>query len=446
MAGERKEPKHLDLESRKTSFEEITKSYLPHEAIAEASRCLFCHEPPCRKGCPAGIEIEKFIKAIKTKNFRGAHKIIRKANPLGGICGRVCPTEVLCEEQCRSTDLTEPIAIKQLQRFVTDMPIPPLPLAPSTGKRVAVIGSGPAGLSSAAWLRSFGHEAVIFEAHEKAGGVMRYGIPAYRLPDNIVDIEIDYIKSLGVEIRLNTRVEGSLQEFMQKEGFDALFLALGLGKSKKTDYTEKELTGLWDFEEFLEAAKSDNKPFVGENAAVIGGGNVAIDSACTALRLGAKNVTIVYRRTANEMPAWKEEVESAQEEGIQFLFLTCPLKVIGGQDGKVMALECHKMMLGEVDSSSRPAPIPIPASEFQFYADTVIIAIGQDSPKIDDKEITLTPKGFIKVNNETMETSVAGIFAGGDAVNGGTTVVQAVAEGKKAAENIDAYFKKLSIV
>jgi glutamate synthase (NADPH/NADH) small chain len=448
----RQEPPKLSPGERVKNFKEVVGTYLPHQAIAEAARCLFCHDAPCNKNCPAGIDVAGFIRRIRGKDFRSAIRIIKENNFLPGICARVCPVEELCEKACSSTELTEPINISALQRFVSDLKtekeVKPPEKASPTGKKVAVIGSGPAGIAAAAELSKRGHEVTIFEAKEVLGGTLVYGIPPYRLPKDVAGWEIKRISDLGVKIKVNKPIRKIKGLF--DEGFDAIFIGTGMMKSISLNIPGEDLKGVYLGFELLErvskAALGEGElpSLSGKRVAVIGGGDVAIDAARCGLRLGAKDVILVYRRTQEEMPAHVSEVNAAKEEGVKFRFLSAPIKILG-DEGRVIGLECIRMELGPKDETGRRRPIPIPGSEFRLDVDVVIEAIGQ---AIDEKFIQDNPDikisgGRIVVDEKSM-TSSPGVFAGGDVVNGGATVVQAIAEGKKAAEGINNYLNSLN--
>lgn len=445
MAGREPTPK-LSLERRVKGFEEIKGAYRPQQAVAEAARCLYCDDPPCNQGCPAGIDVLGFIQRLKTRNFSGAYRLIRRENPLGAICSRICPTEQLCEKECSSTELNEPIAIADLQRFVTDLELEKgielPPKAKSSGKKVAIIGSGPAGLACASQLALLGHSPTIFEKERIPGGVLRNGIPEYRLPKRIVDRELDYLKRLGVEIKTNSEVKKIGPLF--KKGFEAIFIAIGANEPVYMGIPGENLEGVYTAQEFLRRAKNNPKGLkIGRRVAVIGGGNVAMDSASTALRLRAREVAIIYRRTQKEMPAWREEIEEAREEGVWFSFLTLPTRFLGKK--RLEGMECIRMGLGKKDRSGRPRPVPIRGSEFTMPINTVILAIGQRSDPSFSKMnpgLEIDRAGLVIVKKKTQATSLKGVFAGGDIVSGGATVVEAIGEGKRAAVAIDKYLKK----
>jgi glutamate synthase (NADPH/NADH) small chain len=444
MAGREPTPT-LNLKKRVKSFSEIKGNYRLRQALAEAARCLYCDDPPCNKGCPAGIDVSGFIQRIKTKNFAGAWRLIRKDNPLGAICSRLCPTEELCARECSSTELNEPIAIADLQRFVTDLELKrgiELPgKVKSTGKKVAVIGSGPAGLACGAQLVSLGHSPTIFEKAPVPGGILRNGIPEYRLPKKIIDKEFDYLKKLGVKIKTNSPIRKF--SFLFKKGFKAIFIAIGANEPVYLGIPGENLSGVCTAQEFLSAAKNNPKGLkIGRRVAVIGGGNVAMDAASCALRLKAKEVTVIYRRTERQMPAWRDEIEGAREEGVFFRFLSLPTRFLGKK--KIEKMVCSRMKLGPKDKSGRPRPTPIKGSDFTIPVDTVILAIGQRADTSFAKanpRLKVDKRGRVVTKKKTQATSLKGVFAGGDIVNGGATVVQAIAEGKRAAMAIDKYLR-----
>jgi len=455
--AERQEPKTLPLEERVKSFEEVEGTYLPHQAFAEASRCLFCHDAPCNKGCPAGIDVVKFIRRIKTKDFRSAIRTVRESNVLAGVCGRVCPSEKLCEKQCSATELVEPINIPSLHRFLTDLELQKgmeLPKkAEPTGKRVAVIGSGPAGLAAATELAKAGHEVTIFEAKPEPGGVMTYGVPPYRLPKDTVMAEIDFVKRLGVEIRTNTLIDEKLNiDALFAQGFDAIFIGAGVEKPYSIGLPGEDLKGVYSALEFLAQVNiwqsEPGKKFpleVGKRALVIGGGNVAMDAACSLLRLGAEEVHVACLESFEEMPAFPCEIEFAKEEGIEFHPRSKPLRIIGDENGRVKGFEGIGIRWKEPGNFSPSNAVPIEGTEFSLEVDTVVEAIGQGpNPALAQalKDIKTKGRGLIIVDEETRMTSREGVFAGGDIVNGGDTVVQAIGEGKKAAQGINNYLKR----
>jgi glutamate synthase (NADPH/NADH) small chain len=450
-----------DPNERNQDFFEVNRGLSAKAAVTEAKRCWDCANPQCVKGCPVGIDIPSFVKMIEIGDFDQSVRKLKETNALPAICGRVCPQETQCEEVCNLKKATgTPVAIGNLERFVADferekgdMFIPSLP--PSTGKKVAIIGSGPAGLTVAGDLALKGHQCTIFEALHVPGGVLWYGIPEFRLPKSILEAEVDYLQKLGVELRTNFVVglTATLQE-LKKEGFDAFFVGTGAGLPNFMRIPGENLIGVYSANEYLtrvnlmrgfEFPEYDTPVFMGENAVVLGGGNVAMDSVRTAKRLGAEKSTIVYRRSRVEMPARVEEVHHAEEEGIEFHFLTAPTRFIGDDKGHVKAMECIQMELGEPDDSGRRRPVPIEGSEFIMEADLVVVAIGNSpNPLIPQTtpQLKVGRWGNIEVNWDTMETSMKGVYAGGDIIRGGATVILAMGDARIAANEIDKYLKK----
>lgn len=446
------------VEERIRSFEEVALGYTKEQAIAEARRCLKCKEPKCVKGCPVGIEIREFVSLIGEGKFEEAIKKIKEKNSLPAICGRVCPQEDQCTGECVLGEKGDPINIGALERFATDYElekgIEAPKIAESTGKKVAVVGSGPAGLTVAAELAKLGHEVAIFEALHSPGGVLTYGIPEFRLPKKIVKAEVEYVQRLGVGVKTNIIVGKmiALGELFDM-GFQAVFVGTGAGLPRFLRLPGENLCAIYSANEFLirvnlmkayRFPEYDTPIMVGERAVVIGGGNVAMDAARSALRLGAK-VSLVYRRTEAEMPARLEEIENAKEEGIDFVFLATPIRFLGDERGWVNKIECIRMKLGAPDDSGRRRPIPIEDSEFLMDADTVIIAIGQKPNPLavrENKRIKMSRWETIVVNPETQQTSLEGVYAGGDIVAGNATVISAMGAGKKAAYAIHEYIMK----
>lgn len=457
-------PRHAMREQppaeRRRNFREVPYGYSPEEAIAEAERCLACNKPSCMDGCPVAINIPKFITEIAEGDFRAAARTMRESNLLPSICGRVCPQEEQCEIRCVTGKKTDPVAIGRLERFIGDweresgaveLPERAVP----TGKRVAVVGSGPAGLTCAADLARLGHEVVIFEAFHRPGGVLVYGIPEFRLPNAIIEAELSLLEKMGVEILCN-RVIGmtdTLEELLGEEGFDAVFLATGAGLPWFMSIPGESLCGVYSANELLtrvnlmgagreEEADTPMKRI--RRIATVGGGNVAMDSARTGLRLGAESSTVVYRRSRQEMPARDEEIAHAQQEGVEFLFLSNPVRVLGNEEGWVTGLECLRMELGEPDASGRRRPLPIEGSEFVLEVDTVVIAIGNSPNPLIQKttpEIETRKWGEIVVDDATLKTSRRGVFAGGDIVRGAATVILAMGDGRLAARSIADYLE-----
>jgi glutamate synthase (NADPH/NADH) small chain len=445
-------------EIRRRNFNEVALGYTEDQALAEAGRCLQCPKPQCVQGCPVEIDIPAFIKLMKEKDYDGAIKKIKDKNCLPAICGRVCPQEEQCQKLCLLGKAGDAVSIGRLERFLADWErqtgIACSKKVPSTGKRVAIIGAGPAGLTAAADLVKLGHEVVIFEALHHPGGVLMYGIPEFRLPKSIVQAEADYVKRLGVEFRMSCLVGRTftIPEFLKK-GFDAVFVGTGAGLPQFLGVPGENLGGIYSANEFLirvnlmkaYAFPAYDTPIrIGKHVAVIGGGNVAMDSARSALRLGAEEVCIVYRRSREELPARQEEIENAEEEGIVFKFLAAPTRFIGDEKGWVKQMECICMELGPPDESGRRRPVPVRGSGFVMDTDTVIIAIGRTPNPIIQRTtegLQVTKWGTI-VADENGKTSIEGVYAGGDIVTGEATVISAMGAGKKAARAIHEYLTK----
>ena len=444
------------------NFDEVALGYDEETAVAEAERCLHCKVPQCRKGCPVSIDIPEFIAKIKERDYDGAVAKIKESNSLPAVCGRVCPQENQCEKFCILGKKGESVGIGRLERFVADRALEKgekveKPEVAADAQSVAVIGSGPSGLACAGDLAKKGYKVTIFEALHKAGGVLSYGIPEFRLPkDRVVQKEIENIQALGVKIELDS-VAGRLytvDELMNEEGFDAVFIGTGAGLPRFQNIPGESLNGVYSANEFLTRCnlmKAYKFPEyatpikVGKRAAIIGGGNVAMDAARTALRLGAEHVSIVYRRSAAELPARAEEVEHAKEEGIDFQLLTNPVAIEDNGEGWVKSMRCIRMELGEPDASGRRRPVPIEGSEFDIDVDTVIVAIGTGPNPIiahTTPGLETTKRGNIAADEETGATSKEGVFAGGDIVTGAATVILAMGAGRKAAAAIDEYLQK----
>ncbi|MCM8771934.1 MAG: NADPH-dependent glutamate synthase [Candidatus Omnitrophica bacterium] len=439
------------------NFNEVTFGFEKEEAVEEASRCLQCKNAPCIKGCPVEINIPAFIKEIKEGNFQKALEIIYEKNLLPAICGRVCPQETQCEQFCTLGKKYEPVAIGKLERFAADNSKISLNFYKNIhpnlkNKKVAIVGSGPAGLTCASELARYGLKVTIFEALHKPGGVLIYGIPEFRLPKKIVEKEINQILDLGVEIKTDVVVGKTITiDEIFREGFEAIFIGTGAGLPSFLGIPGENYLRVYSANEFLtriNLMKSylfpeyDTPISIGKRVAVIGGGNVAMDSARSALRLGADEVVVLYRRTEKEMPARKEEYENAIEEGIKFIFLVQPLEIIGDEYGFVKGIKIIHNKLGDPDESGRRRPVPIPGSEEILSFDTVIVAIGQSpSPLITQSypELKTGKIGNIIVNPETCETNIKGIYAGGDIATGAATVISAMGMGKKAATAIISY-------
>ncbi len=457
--NERIKDKKQPVAERIKNFNEVAKGYTEDQAVAEASRCLQCKKAPCIKGCPVEIDIPGFIKNIKEKKFQEALEIIYKTNLLPAICGRVCPQETQCEILCTLSKKGQPIAIGKLERYVADRGEQQLNCSIFTSKnitdrKVAIIGSGPAGLTCAVELAKCGIKVTIFEALHDSGGVLTYGIPEFRLPKDIVKKEIEIVKKLGVEIKTDVIIGKTLTiDDLFNSGYQAIFIGSGAGLPSFMGIPGENLLRVYSANEFLTRVnlmkgylfpEYDTPVTTGERVAVIGGGNVAMDSARSALRLGAKEVMVLYRRTEKEMPARKEEIEHAMEEGIKFIFLVQPLEIIGDENGYVQGIKVIHNKLGEPDESGRQRPVSIEGTEEIIPLDCVIVAIGQNpSPLIPStyKGLKTGKKGNIIVDEETGETNIPGIFAGGDIATGAATVISAMGMGRKAAQSIIKYLE-----
>ncbi len=450
-----------DPKVRGKNFNEVALGYNEEQAKKESSRCIQCPKRPCTGGCPVGVDIPDFIKALNENNMPEAVRILKNKNSLPGICGRVCPQETQCESMCTLGKKGAPLAIGRLERYVADWErinrsaAKPTADSPKPdGKRVAVVGSGPAGLTTAADLARLGHSVTMFEALHVAGGVLMYGIPEFRLPKEIVQAEVDYVTSLGVELKLDAVIGkiDSIDELLSGD-YDAVFLGTGAGLPMFLNVPGENLCGVYSANEFLTRTilmkgylypEYDTPIKIGKRVAVIGGGNVAMDSARCSLRLGADEVHIVYRRSEAEMPARREEVENAMEEGIIFKFLTNPTGFIGNGRGSVIAMECIEMELGEPDESGRRRPIAREGSEFLIYSDTVVVALGNSpNPLIaaTTKGLATTRRGTIVADELTGKTMKPRVWAGGDIVTGAATVISAMGAGKRAAASMDKYLR-----
>ena len=442
---------------RNKNFLEVALGYTEEQALDEAQRCLHCKNKPCVAGCPVGIHIPDFIAKVAEGNFEGAYQIITQQSSLPAVCGRVCPQETQCEQKCVRGIKGEPVGIGRLERFVADWhnknvceaPRKPTP----NGHKVAVIGSGPSGLTCAGDLAKKGYAVTVFEALHTAGGVLVYGIPEFRLPKDIVQKEIDGLKALGVDVQTNMVIGRvlSIDELLE-QGYEAVFIGSGAGLPRFMNIPGENLKGVYSANEFLTRVNlmkayqpgSDTPIEHARRVAVVGGGNVAMDAARCAKRLGAEEVFIVYRRSEKELPARAEEVEHAKEEGIVFHLLNNPTKILGDENGNVKGMECIRMELGEPDASGRRRPVEVPGSEFTLDVDCVIMAIGTSpNPLIKSTTQGLETQkwGGIIVNEETGLTSREGVYAGGDAVTGAATVILAMGAGKTAATAIDEYIQ-----
>ncbi len=442
---------------RGRNFDEVPLGYSEDEAVLEAERCLQCKTAPCVDGCPVGIDIPGFIEHVKNRRHAQAIAVLKQDNALPAICGRVCPQENQCQGVCTLGVRFEPVAIGRLERFCADWEAEHEAccpeIAPDTGKRVAIIGAGPAGLTAAGELRKLGHAVTVLELLHEAGGVLMYGIPEFRLPKAIVRREIDALRAMGVEIEVN-KVVGQIYtvDELLENGYDAVFIGTGAGLPRFLGIPGESLNGVYSANEFLTRTnlmgayrfpEYDTPIRVGERVVTVGGGNVAMDSSRTALRLGAKESIIVYRRSEEELPARAEEVHHAKEEGIRFQLLTNPIEFVG-EDGRLTGVRCIRMELGEPDESGRRRPVPIEGSEFVIEIDNAIIAIGNGPhpliPQTTD-DLELNRWGNIVADPETGQTSKPGVFAGGDIVTGAATVIEAMGAGKRASVAIDAFLK-----
>jgi glutamate synthase (NADPH/NADH) small chain len=449
-------------EVRNRNFNEVALGYTEEQAFEEANRCLQCKKPLCKTGCPVDVDIPEFIKALQDGDMPQAVKILKRKNSLPGVCGRVCPQESQCEMNCILARKGAPIAIGRLERYVADWERAHIEAiekqnnyVKAKGKRVAVVGSGPAGLTCAADLAKRGFKVTIFEALHTAGGVLIYGIPEFRLPKSIVENEIDYVKSLGVEIKLDWVIGkiATVDELLDNN-YDAVFLAPGAGAPMFLNIPGENLSNIYSANEFLTRTnlmkaylfpEYDTPIKIGKEVVVIGGGNVAMDASRCALRLGAGKVYIIYRRSKIEIPARAEERENAEEEGIIFKYLTNPIRFFGDEYGRVTAMECIEMELGEPDESGRRRPIPKPGTEFTIDTDVAIIALGtMPNPIIPSttEGLELTRRGTVKTDIATGRTSRERVWCGGDMATGSATVISAMGAGKRAASDIDSYFNK----
>ena len=450
-----------DPRVRAHNFEEVATGYTAEMAIQEAQRCLDCRHKPCVEGCPVNVKIPDFIRLLKKGDARAAYDVIRQDNALPAICGRVCPQETQCEARCVRGIRGEPVGIGRLERYAADTAMAEEAAgeakvnAENAKARVAVVGSGPAGLSCAGELNRMGYDVTIFEALHAPGGVLVYGIPEFRLPKQLVRREIDGLERAGVKIVTNAVIGKSitLNELLEEEGFSAAFVGSGAGLPRFQNIEGEQLSGVYSANEFLTRVnlmKAYRFPEyltpvrAGRRVAVVGGGNVAMDAARCALRLGAEKVMIVYRRGEEEMPARREEIEHAREEGVEFALLTNPVKFTGDENGSVTGMTCVRMALGEPDASGRRHPAPVPGSEFETEISCAVIAIGNSpNPLIAQTTPGLETQkwGGIVVKGDTLATSVPGVYAGGDAVTGAATVILAMGAGKKAAREIDEYLR-----
>jgi glutamate synthase (NADPH) small chain len=442
---------------RKRNFDEVPLGYSVETAMEEAGRCLQCKKPSCVEGCPVGVDIPAFIKLITEGDLTGAVRNVWSQNALPAVCGRVCPQEIQCEGKCILSKKGDSVAIGNLERFVADYErhhgtgeLPPK--AESTGKKIAVVGSGPSGLTVAGDLIQKGHSVTVLEAFHKAGGVLVYGIPEFRLPKEIVAQEVNFLERLGVNVEVNQVVGRtiSLDELFE-QGYDAIYLGVGAGLPRFMNIPGENLIGILSANEYLTRAnlmkaykfpEVDTPIPIGKNVVVLGAGNVAMDSARTAMRLGAESVKIVYRRSRVEMPARAAEIHHAEEEGIEFFLLTNPTEYLGNGNGRLTGLKCLKMELGEPDASGRRRPIPIEGSEFHLETDLVIVAVGSGANPLLTQatpDVNLNKWGYIIADPETGKTTKKGVWAGGDIVTGAATVILAMGAGRKSADSIHNY-------
>jgi glutamate synthase (NADPH/NADH) small chain len=446
-----------DPQVRITNFEEVAKGYRPQDATTEVERCIRCKKPRCITGCPVSIDIYRFVEKIVEKDYRGAYDVLSEATLMPAICGRVCPQEEQCEGECAIGKKLEPVAIGRLERWIGDMAIEkgwsnPLEIEPN-GKKVGVVGSGPAGLACAADMAKAGCEVIVYEALHEPGGVLRYGIPEFRLPNRIIDAELKKITELGVKIECNTLVGRlfTIEQMRDELGFDAVFIGTGAGYPSFMGIPGENLNGVMSANEFLtrcnlmgagDFPRRDTPLNMGNKVAVIGSGNTAMDALRVSKRLGAEEVYCVYRRTRAESPARKEELHHAEEEMIEFKWLTNPVEIFGDGEGKVRGMRCIEMELGEPDESGRRRPIPIPGSEFEFEVDMVIYAIGTNANPVigQTSNIKLNKWGYIDTDEKLM-TSIPGVFAGGDIVTGAATVILAMGAGRMAAAAMKEYLE-----
>jgi len=442
-------------QARVKNFEEVACGYRLEDALVEAQRCLDCADQPCVRGCPVSIDIPGFIKKIEAKNFHGAYDVITDTNLLPSVCGRVCPQESQCEGVCTVGDSLEPVAIGRLERFVGDMAIREgwanVPYIERNRLRVGIVGSGPAGMACAADMAKAGCEVVVYEAFHEPGGVLKYGIPDFRLPNGVVDVEIEKLQRLGIRFECNTLVGRlfTIEQMLTEMGFHAVFVGTGAGYPSFMGIPGESLNGVLSANELLtrcnlmharDFPNYDTPLQPGRRVAVIGAGNTAMDAMRVSLRLGAEKVYCVYRRTGNEAPARAEEIHHAQQEGVEFHWLTSPTELLGDAGKRVRAMRCERMELGEPDGSGRRRPVPVPDSAFEIETDMVVFAIGTNANPIlgQTSGLKLDKRGYI-ATDEQLATSIAGVYAGGDIVTGAATVIQAMGAGRRAARAMKAY-------
>lgn len=443
-----------DPRTRAKNFDEVSASYRIEDALRESERCLLCPDPACVAGCPVSIDIPGFIRKIGEKDFRGAYGVITDTNLLPAVCGRVCPQENQCEAPCPVGETLEPVAIGRLERFIGDMAIAQhwtnTPYIEANGFKIGIVGSGPAGMACAADMAKAGCDVTIYEAFHQAGGVLKYGIPDFRLPNSVVDAEIENLKALGVKFECNTLVGRlfTIEQMLEELGFHAVFIGTGAGYPKFLGVPGDSLNGVLSANELLTRCnlmrardiEYDTPLPLGRRVAVIGSGNTAMDALRVCLRLGAEKVHCVYRRTKAESPARAEEIHHAEEEGIEFHWLTNPAEILDDGKGSVRGMRCIRMELGAPDESGRRSPVPVAGSEFEFETDMVVVAIGTNANPIigQTSKLKLNRRGYIETD-ENLATSLAGVFAGGDIVTGAATVIEAMGAGRKAARSMKAY-------
>jgi glutamate synthase (NADPH/NADH) small chain len=437
------------------NFAEVNCGYTENEALREAQRCLQCADPVCIAGCPVAIDIPRFIEKIGERNYRGAYEVIAKTNLLPAVCGRVCPQETQCEGVCTVADTLEPVAIGRLERFIGDRAIAEgwttAPYIEPNGYRIAIVGSGPAGVACAADMAKAGCEVTVFEAFHRPGGVLRYGIPDFRLPNEVIDAEIDNLRKLGAKFECNTIVGRlfTVEQLIEELGFHAVFIGTGAGYPAMLGIPGDSLNNVLSANELLtrcnlmrakQFPNFDTPMPLGKRVVVVGAGNTAMDAMRVCLRLGAEKVHCIYRRSRAEAPARAEEIQHAEEEGIEFHWLTNPIEILDDGKGNVRGMRCIRMELGEPDESGRRRPVPVPGSEFEFETDQVVFAIGTNANPIigQTSKLKLNKKGYIETD-ETLATSMAGVFAGGDIVTGAATVIEAMGAGRTAAQNMKTY-------
>jgi glutamate synthase (NADPH/NADH) small chain len=452
-----------DPSERRQTFQEVATGYTVEMAVQEADRCIECKNRPCVAGCPVEIDIPKFVKQVADRDFEGAFRTLTDKNVLPAICGRVCPQEEQCEKLCTIGVKFEPVAIGRIERFVADYAAAmglgdsQGPRPEPTGHKVAVVGSGPAGLTVAADLAKLGHAVTIFEALHKTGGVLIYGIPEFRLPKAIVEREVNALKNFGVEIKTNHVIGRTftVDELFSELGFEAVFIGTGAGLPHFPKIPGINLIGVYSANEYLTRSNlmkayrfpaSDTPAIRGKRVAVIGGGNTAMDSVRTALRLGAEHAYLVYRRSRDEMPARHEEIEHAEEEGVEIMMLMAPVAILGDDQSRVRAMTCIRMELGEPDASGRRSPVPLKGSEFGLEVDTVVFAVGQGANPLirsTTPDLPVNKWGNIIADPKSGQTQKPGVFAGGDIVTGGATVISAMGAGRMAARAIDEFLRSL---